>query len=442
MVLSGLAAQQFRPTRTHLLPANGASIAVGDVDRDGHPDLIFGGDGLAFARNLGRTFVNETTPRLPPAAGTPLPLVSDVDLVDVDNDGDLDLVVGSFNSRSSMIHLNDGEGFFDDQTSSTLPPSNVGVTHHLIADVDLDGDADVLVDTTSGPDRLLRNDGTGTFTDVSASQLPGSTGVDLLAVGDLDGDLDPDLVVGPTPRLWINDGAGRFTPGPFLAHNLILTETTLLLSQPNGRFAPAPNNGVPSPLRVFDFADIDDDGDIDIVGYRLLLNDGNGVFTDATTGAYASLAALHRIAIVLDVDRDADRDIVFAAGTCHNCSPQVMLNHRVHLAAPAPPGIGVPYDLEVFATRDALQDPVLAMTFGSLAPADWVLPGLGWIGISPTTATLLPTLLFPTNTNKATLTVPVPPSPGLWGTELYYQALVLMQDGRVRRTNAIIDVVR
>jgi hypothetical protein len=465
--MSAVTAQQFRETRSQVLPNHGTSVAVGDVDADGHIDFVFGISGSAqLVRSDGRSLRNETAARLPPPPiGPPILLVADVDLADLDGDGDLDLLIASQNALSSVIYRNDGEGFFNDDTAVLLPPATYGVLRHLVADVDRDGDLDVLVDTASGPDRLLRNNGSGTFTDVTQTHLPPSSGSHLMVAGDFDGDLDADVLLGPVPTLWLNDGTGRFTGGPTLplpwVHNVSLADlngdgrldvvargyfantTTMLLSQSNGALAPAPANGVPPTLRPFDLADIDGDGDVDVVGHDLLLNDGNGTFTNATAGAFPPLLWHHTIVRVVDIDRDEDQDVLFFGALCFpGCEPQVLLNHRIQLVAPWPPWIGTSYDVQVFAARDALQDPVLALVFGSLSPGDEVLPGIGWIGIPVAAAVPLPSLLLLPPDTTATLTLPVPMSPSLVGTPLYFQSLVLMSDNRLRRSNAFGDRIQ
>jgi len=133
-------------------------------------------------------------------------------------------------------------------------------------DYDGDGDPDVYVSIGNGPNRLLRNDGGGTFTDVTSGPLGYPAFNFAASWGDYDNDGDPDLYLanpGSANVLLRNDGAGDFTD--VTAGPLGDTDGTWL----------AP------------WADFDRDGDLDLflVNYpstnKLLRND-EGVFVDVT----------------------------------------------------------------------------------------------------------------------------------------------------------------
>ncbi|MEL6773076.1 MAG: FG-GAP-like repeat-containing protein, partial [Bacteroidota bacterium] len=139
-----------------------------------------------------------------------------------DGDDDLDLFVG--NENDNALLLNDGTGVFTDVTATNLPASTpVETRKATFADVDGDDDLDVYLSNVfflfqrDPQDRLWLNDGTGVFTDVTAANLPASTATNLDAKFlDVDGDDDLDLIthgVGQAVpvRLYTNDGTGVFT---------------------------------------------------------------------------------------------------------------------------------------------------------------------------------------------------------------------------------------
>ena len=126
--------------------------------------------------------------------------------MDLNGDGLLDLVtindgeiVGERGSRRrEHVFRNDGEGRFVDATDAWWPTSeNIGEDDNVVAflDFDSDYDADFLIGSLSGPDRLLINDGTGRLrvaTDVfTGAETPGTLG---MAIADLDGDGRIDVV--------------------------------------------------------------------------------------------------------------------------------------------------------------------------------------------------------------------------------------------------------
>ena len=127
--------------------------------------------------------------------------------MDLDGDGFLDLVtindgeiVGErASSRREHVFRNDGEGSFRDATDAWWPaPENIGEDDNVVAflDFDTDGDADFLIGSLSGPDRLLVNDGTGRLSAAlevfEGEDTPGTLG---MAIADLDGDGRIDVVM-------------------------------------------------------------------------------------------------------------------------------------------------------------------------------------------------------------------------------------------------------
>lgn len=203
---------------------NGA-IAL-DIDGDGDQDLVLanaGPDQVLVNDGRGR-FVDESATRLPPDTDTS----QDVASADFDGDGHPDLAFG--NEDGNRVLLNDGSGVFRALPEGAWPQAKEETRKIVPGDVDGDGDIDLYLanvrffqqTTPSAQDRLLLNDGTARFTDVTASHLPAvEENAAHGALHDLDGDGDLDIVRGhvvlgtPTPqpvRALLNDGEGRFAP--------------------------------------------------------------------------------------------------------------------------------------------------------------------------------------------------------------------------------------
>jgi len=243
-------------TKNHILETLGSGVAIADYDNDGDQDLYLAtaqtsDDWLAGvkprANALYRNDGNGTFVDVAAAAGVDLTAWSlGVYFVDHDNDGDKDLFVTTWGPN--VLYVNNGDGTFTDGTAS----AGLGLHHTWSAsaafgDLDLDGDLDLyvtnyaeysLVDPPHGGakitwrgmrvlmgpiglvgegDRLYRNNGDGTFTDVTSA-----AGIDVaephyglgVVFSDLDADGDPDIFVANDSManfLWRNDGALRFT---------------------------------------------------------------------------------------------------------------------------------------------------------------------------------------------------------------------------------------
>ena len=186
---------------------NGENTIVGDYDGDGWMDIIHRSTSSVylFHNNGDGTFTNS-------ASGAGISLVGNGNggayngaaFGDYDNDGDLDLYGGQH--VANKLYRNDGDGTFTDVTAASGTAGGSGVTKSMAwGDYDNDGDLDLFVAQETVAENLFRNNGDGTFTDMAPTY-----GLDVYGAcygvawedADLDGDLD--LFIG-----WSN-GASKF----------------------------------------------------------------------------------------------------------------------------------------------------------------------------------------------------------------------------------------
>ena len=445
----------FLPTRHAGLAAIlvGARFDSGDVDGDGDIDLVIANDNspnqLFLNDGRGR-FTDATAGRLT----TPMFNAShDVELVDIDGDGDRDILFGNDDFLSNRVYVNNGLGFFTDTTATALPPNFEFTEGQVVADFDGDGDVDWFT-ADSGVCHFYRNNGAGVFVDASATALgvlPTNLGQFKgfsTDAADVDADGDLDLV--------IPNSAG---------------DLRLLLNQ-GGVLVFAPVQPVATGY-YHRFADLDNDGFPDLIagsGLTILRNQGNGTFVDVTAAAFAG--AFHQTVIAcVDVDADGDLDLVTHLATFLNngvgvfsqqiagISPWVfpsgyrlgavaadfdgdgdidlpgVPNFLRQIAAPSPPVRGSTYTVEVHAPSGSLVG-----AFAASGPAAQPLPPYGMLRIDPATAVCLGGQLLATN--PWTLSWALPNVPQILGLPLHYQALVVDPISGPRVSNAIGDVVQ
>ena len=183
-------------------------VASADYDGDGDIDLYFTVNGAnKLYRNDGGTFVDATSGPLGDTGSG-----AGVVWADYDNDRDPDLYFAN-NSSPNKLLRNDG-GTFVDVTTGPLGGGGGG-RGCTWGDYDNDGDLDLFLTDESHPNQLLRNDGGGTFVDVTPSAFTGVWNSRSAAWGDYDNDGDLDLYVsnlgGAANFLYRNDGGGSFT---------------------------------------------------------------------------------------------------------------------------------------------------------------------------------------------------------------------------------------
>lgn len=195
-------------TSTHLpaIPEPTIDVCVADFDKDGWLDVAtvagLPNNSQAFRRLV---LLNDRTGKLLRVTQiTPDVYGMQITGGDLDGDGDVDLVYGHGATNPYQLLLNDGTGRFTDATLQLPPqgyPSPVGVGYFVAADADGDGDLDLVGASLQKTScncsvGLLVNDGRGWFTDVTAqATLPPYTGYGSFAgAADLDRDGDMDVL--------------------------------------------------------------------------------------------------------------------------------------------------------------------------------------------------------------------------------------------------------
>lgn len=155
-------------------PQGGMGVDAGDLDGDGLPDIVvanFEGETNEYYRNLG-SGVFEDLSVSSGFGAAPLPYVKfGLNLLDVDNDGDLDAFManghiydkpkrpGAKAEQKPLLMWNDGAGHFRERGCGPVFQTALVGRGSAVADYDNDGDPDIAVSNSNGPLQLLRNDG-------------------------------------------------------------------------------------------------------------------------------------------------------------------------------------------------------------------------------------------------------------------------------------------
>lgn len=287
-------------------------VELGDVDGDGDQDMILAPDFFArpiLLMNDGNGFFTNEPGRLPGGRVSSARAM----FADIDNDGDLDLYITNggttnrFGCGQQLVYVNDGDGFFADETAARHP---IGVWCEpmdiIFGDVDGNFDLDAkFASTGNSQGRVIINDGTGVFT---VKPSPADQNCYSYDFGDIDGDGDLDLFganASPSGNnsdaLHINDGTGNYT---------------------NESFRLSPNPTVDdNDSKFFDY---DDDGDLDLIvarlggsSERIYNNNGSGSFTQVN-GLITSISDSSLDVMVADINNDGVLDIVSAQGESGN----------------------------------------------------------------------------------------------------------------------------
>ncbi len=285
-------------------------MAVGDVDEDGHKDFVSGGNGDGVhlkkisSRGVSTAVANLDNGNM---------FMQGMNMVDVDNDGDLD-VFGCHDVAAPRIWLNNGSGalaYNNYINFATTPSSDMSGNYGSTwTDFDNDGDIDLYitkcrqgVNDANDPrrwNRLFVNNGSNSYSDLAATygvQNKEQSWASDFADIDNDGDLDLLTVNhSTTAQLFLNNGSGTYTnatTGSGLEYSNFFLQSKC--------------------------EDLDNDGFIDLLcveGNYYFHNNGNGTFTRIQTllPHPTTSHVLHSFALG-DMNHDGAIDIYASYGT-------------------------------------------------------------------------------------------------------------------------------
>lgn len=248
----------------HMISTRGPVVAKGDVNGDGLDDLVIPGPKGAATTVYSGTGEGKFHPA---AVSSAFEKMSEAEhtravLFDADKDGDKDLYLASGGTELSEysdylydeLMLNDGKGNFT-SSGQKLPSKDARISTGAVAVSDIDGDGDldifagerVRVGQYGAPcsGYLLANDGKGHFTDITPSVAPVLANIGMITDAifrDMDGDGLEDLLI----------------TGDFM-------DVTVLKNEKGKFVASGVKNNIPGWWNTVKAADIDNDGDQDLI---------------------------------------------------------------------------------------------------------------------------------------------------------------------------------
>ena len=299
-------------------------IKIQDVNNDGINDIMVGNtfqsQSRLFLGSKALTYIEVTSTHLPS-----MPLsVGDLEFADFDSDGDLDMVLADWGAGHNMTNgggvtrlwLNDGSGKFVDATQQ-LPARLIGFSWDLESiDFDNDGDLDIVVSCKRcGGGSLFVNDGKGFFTE-NLKALPQYANNYDYEVMDLNADGFVDMITVNDGE--IVDGLGNGKSWHRREHILVNKNGKGFVDATHALWPDSENIGEDDNNVVF--LDFDSDGDADFIlssltgADRLLINGGKGQFTLANDVFVGAETPGTLSLMVADINGDHKLDVVQAQG--------------------------------------------------------------------------------------------------------------------------------
>jgi len=361
-----------------------SSVAVGDVNGDGKPDLVVAN--VCFSSGSCDTGVIETllgngdgTFRVSSITYPGTPIADYIAIADVNGDGKPDLVVadyclgGSCSSGAVSVLLGNGNGTF--QATQNYSSGGLGAYSVAVADVNGDGKPDIVVanayangsSTSNSVVGVLLGNGDGTF---QSAQTYSSGGYEAtsIAVADVNGDGKPDIVVANNCAsssdcstgvvgVLLGNGDGTFQPA-------LLTITPVVLD-----FGPSGISESPQIGQVA-LADFNGDGHLDVAigGYGVvLLGNGDGTFQTPMNLGVGGVGTA-----VGDFNRDGSPDLALAGAdgavtilVNRNSSLQATTTELSSSPNPATYGQTVTFSATVTANGSAVANGTMTFTDGT-----------------------------------------------------------------------------